>query len=188
MEDLKYSFQDRDRQGISARQHQTHRCLGWSMTVIQQVPRGRSQQETCLWEVTWGWICGTQSQCLPLNTSTLGNRTVGLTWKRAFRWHIAPQRWTRWHIEQCWPCCGFSKGAWPSLSLWNTCLENIITIVTSIIFVKIPSYSDQGMRTHTSVHKQGAQVESKVDRSSTSNDIAKPGLCLTGKRDHVLQG
>lgn len=63
-----------------------------------------------------------------------------------------------------------------------------MAIVTSIIFVKIPSYSDQGMRTHTSVHKQGAQVESKEDRSSTSNDIAKPGLCLTGERDQVLQG
>lgn len=54
------------------------------------------------------------------------------------------------------------------LSLWNIYFKNGM-IMTSIIFVQIPSYSDQDMRTYTSVHKQDAQVESKEDRSPTLN-------------------
>ena len=61
--------------------------------------------------------------------------------------------------------------------------------VTSIIFVQIPSYSDQDLRTYTSVHKQDAQVESKEDRSTTPNDVAKAdNISLCQERAHVLQG
>jgi hypothetical protein len=93
-----------------------------------------------------------------------------------------------------WPCCGFlAKESDISnhelLSLCNIYFENTVMTVTSIIFVQIPSYSDQDLRTYTSVHKQDAQVESKEDRSTTPNDVAKAdNISLCQERAHVLQG
>lgn len=58
-------------------------------------------------------------------------------------------------------------------------------IMTSNIFVRIPNYSDQHMRTNTSFHIQDVQVESKEDRSSTPSDAAGPHNAV--RREHSTQ-